>query len=113
MLRIFYYSFFSFVDSWRHFVVLVVIFSIIVGSFGGLEQRKLKTLLAYSSIGHTGYLLLSFSTGNIEGMQMMFYYLVIYMISGLCFWAVYLFLRQKRSNYFDKTKLCSRDNHLM
>lgn len=69
---------------------------------GGLEQRKLKTLLAYSSISHTGYLLLSFSTGNLDGMQMMFYYLIIYMISGLAFWSVYLFLRQKRSSYFNK-----------
>jgi NADH-quinone oxidoreductase subunit N len=69
----------------------------------GLEQRKLKTLLAYSSIGHTGYLLLSFSTGNAEGMQMMFYDLAIYLISGLCFWSVYLFLKQKRNFYFNKS----------
>ncbi len=33
---------------------------------------------------------------------MMFYYLVIYMISGLSFWSVYLFLIQKRSTYFNK-----------
>ena len=82
---------------------LIAVLSVFVGSFGGLEQRKLKTLLAYSSVGHTGYLLLSFSTGNAEGMQMMFYYLVIYMISGLCFWSIYLFLRQKRSSYFNKS----------
>jgi NADH:ubiquinone oxidoreductase subunit 2 (subunit N) len=69
----------------------------------GLEQRKLKTLLAYSSIGHTGYLLLSFSTGNAEGMQMMFYDLAIYLISGLCFWSVYLFLKQKINFYFNRS----------
>jgi NADH-quinone oxidoreductase subunit N len=73
-----------------------------VGSLGGLEQRKLKTLLAYSSISHTGYLLLAFSTGNSEGIQMMFYYLAIYMISGLLFWAIYLFLTNKNDVYFNK-----------
>ncbi len=82
---------------------LLAVLSVFVGSLGGLEQRKLKTLLAYSSISHTGYLLLSFSTANLEGIQMMFYYLVIYMVSGLAFWAVYLFLRQKRHVYFNKS----------
>ena len=85
-----------------YFFILAVL-SIFVGSLGGLEQRKLKTLLAYSSISHTGYLLLSFSTGNLEGVQMMFYYLIIYMVSGLAFWSVYIFLRQKRNSYYNKS----------
>ena len=33
---------------------------------------------------------------------MMFYYLAIYMISGLTFWAVYLFLINKDDVYFNK-----------
>ena len=59
--------------------------------------------MAYSSISHTGYLLLSFSTNAMEGVQMMFYYLIIFMMSGLCFWSIYLFLKQKtKSFYFNK-----------
>ena len=104
LTRICYVSFYPiFVTNYQVYFFLFAVLSVFVGSFGGLEQRKLKTLLAYSSVGHTGYLLLSFSTGNAEGMQMMFYYLVIYMISGLCFWSIYLFLRQKRSSYFNKS----------
>lgn len=104
LMRLCYVSFYQiFVNDFQMYFFILAVLSIFVGSVGGLEQRKLKTLLAYSSISHTGYLLLSFSTGNIEGMQMMFYYLVIYMISGLCFWSIYLFLRQKRSFYFDKS----------
>ena len=104
LMRFCYISFYQiFIDNFQMYFFLLAVLSIFVGSLGGLEQRKLKTLLAYSSISHTGYLLLSFSTGNFEGMQMMFYYLVIYMISGLAFWSVYLFLRQKRNSYFDKS----------
>lgn len=103
LMRLCYVSFYNiFIDNFQMYFFLLAVLSIFFGSVGGLEQRKLKTLLAYSSISHTGYLLLSFSTGNVEGMQMMFYYLVIYMISGLCFWSVYLFLRQKRNFYFNK-----------
>ena len=104
LMRICYVSFYQiFIEDYQIYFFMLAVLSVFVGSIGGLEQRKLKTLLAYSSISHTGYLLLSFSTGNIEGMQMMFYYLIIYMTSGLCFWSVYLFLRQKRNFYFNKS----------
>jgi len=102
-MRLCYVSFYQiFVDDFQIYFFALAVLSIFVGSLGGLEQRKLKTLLAYSSISHTGYLLLSFSTGNTEGIQMMFYYLAIYMISGLTFWSVYLFLTNKNDVYFNK-----------
>jgi NADH:ubiquinone oxidoreductase subunit 2 (subunit N) len=104
LMRLCYVSFYQiFVENFQMYFFVLAVLSVFVGSLGGLEQRKLKTLLAYSSISHTGYLLLSFSTGNLEGMQMMFYYLIIYMVSGLAFWSVYLFLRQKRSFYLNKS----------
>ena len=103
LMRLCYTGFYQLFSNYQLFFFVLAVLSVFVGALGGLEQRKLKTLLAYSSIGHTGYLLLAFSTGNIEGVQMMFYYLAIYMISGLCFWSVYIFLKQKRSSYFDKS----------
>jgi NADH:ubiquinone oxidoreductase subunit 2 (subunit N) len=103
LVRLCYISFYQIlVDDFQIYFFSLALLSIFVGSLGGLEQRKLKTLLAYSSISHTGYLLLSFSTGNAEGIQMMFYYLAIYMISGLSFWSVYLFLVNKDDVYFNK-----------
>ena len=103
LMRLCYVSFYQiFTNDFQLYFFALAVLSIFVGSLGGLEQRKLKTLLAYSSISHTGYLLLSFSTGNIEGLQMMFYYLAIYMVSGLAFWAVYLFLVNKDDVYFNK-----------
>jgi NADH:ubiquinone oxidoreductase subunit 2 (subunit N) len=103
LMRFCYVSFYEiFINDFQIYFFALAVLNIFVGALGGLEQRKLKTLLAYSSISHTGYLLLSFSTGNVEGIQMMFYYLAIYMISGLSFWAVYLFLIQKRDLYYNK-----------
>ncbi len=103
LMRLCYVSFYQiFVNDFQTYFFALAVLSIFVGSLGGIEQRKLKTLLAYSSISHTGYLLLSFSTGNIEGLQMMFYYLAIYMVSGLTFWAIYLFLINKNDTYSNK-----------
>lgn len=104
LMRLCYVSFYSiFINNFQIYFFILAALSVFVGSLGGIEQRRLKTLLAYSSISHTGYLLLSFTTGNFEGIQMMFYYLAIYMISGACFWAIYLFLRQKRGSYYNKS----------
>jgi NADH-quinone oxidoreductase subunit N len=72
-----------------------------VGSFGGIEQKRLKSLLAYSSVSHMGYTLIAFSTGTFEGMQTVFCYLFLYMIAGLCTWSIFLVL-QLKYNYNKK-----------
>jgi NADH-quinone oxidoreductase subunit N len=103
LIRICYASFYSnFSSVWQSYFFIIAVFSIFIGSVGGLEQRKLKSLLAYSSISHTGYLLLSFSSNSLEGVSMMLYYLAIFMISSLCFWSIYLFVNLKKKNYFKK-----------
>jgi NADH:ubiquinone oxidoreductase subunit 2 (subunit N) len=101
LLKIFHYSFFGIIDYWRHFISIVIILTILAGSFGGLEQRKVKSLLAYSSISHMGYSLIAFSTGTLEGIQMLFCYLIIYSFSGLCIWSIFIILRLK-NNYESK-----------
>jgi len=83
-IRIFYLSFFEYTTKWRHYIVIIAVLTIIVGSFGGLEQKRLKSLLAYSSISHMGYTLIAFSTGTFEGMQTLFCYLFLYMLASLC-----------------------------
>ena len=95
LIRIFYSSFFEHVTKWRYYIVLLAVLTIIVGSFGGLEQKRLKSLLAYSSISHMGYTLLAFSTGTFEGMQILFCYLFLYMIAGLCIWSIFVVLQLK------------------
>jgi NADH-quinone oxidoreductase subunit N len=72
-----------------------------MGSFGGVEQKRLKSLLAYSSVSHMGYTLIAFSTGTFEGMQTVFCYLFLYMIAGLCTWSIFLVL-QLKYNYNKK-----------
>ena len=104
LVRLFYYSFEGILDSWRYFLVLIILFSIIVGSFGGLEQRKLKSLLVYSSISHMGYSMLAFSSGTKEGLHFLFSYLLIYSFSGLCLWSIFIFLRLKNKNYLKQNK---------
>ena len=98
LIRIFYSSFYGLIDNWRYIGVTVAIVSILIGSFGGLEQRKLKTLLAYSSISHMGYSLIAFNSGTFEGVQMLLSYLIIYVFSGLCIWSIFIITRLKNNH---------------
>ncbi len=101
MLRIFYYSFFSFFGSWSFILLSVISATVFIGSFGGIEQRKLKSLLVYSSISHMGYSLIAFGSGTFDNLQILFNYLMIYSFSGLCIWSIFIMTRVK-SNHFKK-----------
>lgn len=102
LIRIFYLNFNSAFLHWQFYFFWLGIFSVFVGSFGGLKQRRLKTLLAYSSITNMGYALLALGAGNALGIQMLFFHLVIYMISGLCVWSSLIFLRVKTKKLTNK-----------
>ena len=82
-LRIFLESFYDFFAPWQSLLILSSITSLIIGSFAALSQTKIKRLLAFSSIGHVGYLLSGFACGTIEGVQALLIYLVVYIVMNI------------------------------
>lgn len=102
LIRICFFNFYNAFTHWQFYFFWIGIFSVFVGSFGGLKQRRLKTLLAYSSITNMGYALLSLGTVSIIGTQMLFFHLVIYMVSGLCTWSILILLRLKHKKLNNK-----------
>ena len=102
LTRLTYMGAFGSFEVWQGYGVVIALSSVFVGSFGGLCQRKLKTLLAYSSVSHMGYALLAFSAGSRFSAEMLFFYLVIYMLSGLGVWFIVLATQVKQKRYTDK-----------
>ena len=102
LLRVSYVATVKYSDVWQFYGIIIAFLSVFVGSFGGLRQRKLKTLLAYSSISHMGYALLAFSAGSGFGAEMLLFYLIIYMLSGLAMWFVILATHIYQKRYIDK-----------
>jgi proton-translocating NADH-quinone oxidoreductase chain N len=92
MLRVFMYSFYD--PSWQQLFVFCSVASMILGAFAALSQNKIKRLLAFSSIGHIGYLLIGFSCGTIEGIQSLLIGLFIYVFMTINIFTVILSLRQ-------------------
>jgi NADH-quinone oxidoreductase subunit N len=102
-LRLFQTIFSSFEETFLFALIFFSISSVIVGSFVALRQKKLKRLLAYSSISHVGYMLLAFSANSLEGTQSLFFYLIVYMITSVCIWSVVLSLNTTTNMERSKT----------
>ncbi|WP_343289497.1 NADH-quinone oxidoreductase subunit N [Wolbachia endosymbiont of Encarsia formosa] len=57
--------------------------SVLISAFGALRQQNLKRLLAYSSIGHIGFIFASLSIFTQDGTDSALMYLVIYIITSI------------------------------
>nr|QWK44998.1 NADH dehydrogenase subunit 2 [Analipus japonicus] len=101
ILRLSFTSFWSFFPIfWEDFFCVCGLLSLFIGCFCGLGETKIKRLLAFSSVGHVGFLCLGLSCGNLEGVQGVLFYLLIYMLTSSFLWGyvVYLNLDATRHN---------------
>jgi len=85
----------GFADShaqWSQVLILISLISFAVGAFGGLVQRDIQRLLAYSSIANIGYALLGIAAGTTLGIQSMLLFMTLYIIDQFGFFAILLSL---------------------
>jgi NADH-quinone oxidoreductase subunit N len=61
-LRLFIQVYGNKAGDWSQIILWLSIITMVIGNFGALAQRNVKRLLAYSSIGQLGYLLVPFAT---------------------------------------------------
>jgi len=78
--------------QWAQVLVLISLLSFAVGSFGGLAQKDVQRLLAYSSIINIGYALLGIAAGTTVGVQAMLMFMTLYVIDQFGFFAILLSL---------------------
>lgn len=63
--------------------IFVGILSLAVGSFGAIFQKNLKRLLAYSSIGHVGFVLIGMAAIGKDGVTACVLYMLVYAIISI------------------------------
>ena len=95
VVRLFAYVFYGLLLPWQEVLILCSILSMIVGTLGALWQTKIKRLLAYSGIGHIGYILIGISSGSVEGIYATFFYVIIYMIMTTATFSILLSIRNQ------------------
>jgi NADH-quinone oxidoreductase subunit N len=79
------------IDFWDGIISIIIIFTLVFGTWLAITQQIVKRMLAASSIVHTGYLLLAFiALGykdnqliNIDSAYAIMFYLIAYLLSAL------------------------------
>src|SRR5690606_30039419 len=69
--------------DWAVWLAVLSIITMTLGNFQALWQDNLKRMLGYSSIGHSGFLLMGLAAFSQTGEKAVFYYLVIYTLANI------------------------------
>ena len=81
--------------QWQQIVVVASVLSMALGAFAALRQQNIKRLMAYSSIGNVGYILLGVASGTEKGIQAVVFYLAIYLVMTLGVFATILMMKRR------------------
>jgi NADH-quinone oxidoreductase subunit N len=81
--------------QWQQIIVVASVLSMALGAFAALRQPNIKRLMAYSSIGNVGYILLGLAAGSEKGIQAVVFYLAIYLVMTLGVFATILLMKRR------------------
>jgi NADH-quinone oxidoreductase subunit N len=94
-IRVMMYPFIELRDQWQQIIWVIALASILLGSFAAINQRNIKRLMAYSSIGHVGYMLIGLAAMSDIGISGILIYLAIYLFMNIGTFAVILCMRRQ------------------
>ena len=116
LIRFYFFIFSDLSFFFEFFFLIIALLSMIIGSLSALQQKKFKRLLAYSSISHTGFILIGFASNSLNNIPFILLYIIIYVIININLWTSYLCLEindkpikylTDLSNFFYFNKLLS------
>ena len=93
--RIFYVGLHHFRLDWQYVLATIAALSMIVGNLAAITQDNVKRMIAYSSIGHAGYVLLGIIAVSDIGLYGVLVYSVVYVFATLGIWATVLMLQKQ------------------
>ena len=99
-IRFLYVPFLNMIDDWQPILIFLSLASMIFGAIAAIGQTNLKRLVAYSSIGHIGYVLAGLSIGTNEGIQSSIAYIFIYLVMNFGLFSC-LFMLKRNDQYFE------------
>jgi NADH-quinone oxidoreductase subunit N len=94
-IQLFLETFYGLIDQWQPLIIITAISSMIFGTLGALIQSNIKRFLAYSAIGHMGYVLIAISVASVDGIQSLLLYMIVYIIMSINIFTSFLCLYKK------------------
>ena len=95
LLRVLFDCFGQIVESWQQVIIIISILSMFLGSVAAIGQNNIKRLMAYSSIGHIGFVLMGVASGTDKGVSAVLIYMVLYIIMNI---GVFVFILNMERN---------------
>jgi NADH-quinone oxidoreductase subunit N len=92
LIRFFFDIFYHISFFFETFFYIIALLSMLIGSLAALQQKKIKRLLAYSSISHVGFILIGFTSNMLNNIPYILLYVIIYIIMSINLWTSYLSL---------------------
>ena len=80
------------IEVLKNLLLIVSLFSLIIGTVVGLAQIKIKRLLAYSTISHIGFMLLALAINTNQSIDSFLFYLIQYILTNLNIFLILLAL---------------------
>ena len=71
------------VEDWQSLLIILSVLSLLVGSIVAIAQDNLKRMLAYSGIGHIGFILLGIIAATPDGYSSAMFYTIVYAVTGV------------------------------
>lgn len=80
------------------FLIILSLLSVIIGNFMALPQKNFKRLMAYSSISHSGFILVGFAVATVDAQWAVLLYLMAYISMNLGAFAVAMLVERTRKS---------------
>ena len=94
LLRVLIGPFGDLLVHWQQIVIVISVLSMALGALAAINQKNIKRLMAYSSIGHVGYALVGLAAGTESGVHGVLVYLAIYLVMNIGTFACILCMRR-------------------
>jgi len=88
------------------FTLIIILISTIVGSIGGLNQTSIRKILTYSSINHTGWILITLATSE----NLWLVYFILYSTLAL---TVVSAIRLSGASFINQTLITNKEATLI
>jgi len=82
-LKLFTQAFFPLLDDWRYVIAGLSVATMVLGNLVAIQQHNIKRLLAYSSIGQVGYLLMGIAALSPDSASALVLHLIGYVATNL------------------------------
>lgn len=100
--------------AWMPTIVAIVVLTLVIGNIGAVVQQSMKRMLAYSSISHAGYLLMTLIAFNQFSQSAILFYSFAYSTASIvAFGVLQLVARQRGSENFEAFNGLGKTNPLL